>query len=86
MIIKPRVRPLTDQQWLNRMLSEFTALPGLTLTLGQARRLWGLEPRSCQRLLSQLVKRGALSRTPDGRFHRADRPLPLLQSDVRPSA
>jgi hypothetical protein len=70
MLIKRRMRPLTEAQWLIRMSSEFTALPGLTLTLDQARRLWGLEPRVCERLLSTLVGSGALMRAPDGTYRR----------------
>lgn len=82
MLIKRRTRPLTEDQWLSRMSCEFAALPGLSLTMDQARRLWGLEPQSCQRLLSRLVKSGILSLTPDGTYRRASR----MASPARPDA
>jgi predicted transcriptional regulator of viral defense system len=66
------------------MGSEFVALPGLCLTVDQARRLWGLEPQSCERLLSKLVRRGMLVLTPGGVYRRADR-VSTLHAD-RPHA
>ncbi len=37
---------------------EYDEMPGLALTLDQARRLWALEPRTCSVVLAQLVESG----------------------------
>lgn len=49
---------------------EFAELPGLTLTVEQARRLWALEPRVCHAVLRTLVDCGDLCETERGRFTR----------------
>lgn len=46
-------------------------MPGLTLTLAQAGRLWSLDPATCTEVLTSLVSSGFLSRRPDGAFCRA---------------
>ena len=48
-----------------RIRAEFREMPGLTLTLEQASRLFDLEPTRCARVLGQLVEGRAL--TTDGR-------------------
>ena len=40
-----------------RIRGEYTEMPGLTLTVRQAARLWGLEVPQSQRLLAELVNR-----------------------------
>ena len=32
-----------DTKWLERVVAEYREMPGLTLTLDQARRLWGCD-------------------------------------------
>jgi two-component system, cell cycle response regulator DivK len=54
--------------------AEFQEMPGLLLTVDQARRLWGLEARICELVLGDLVADGFLTRTRDGSFRRHDRP------------
>ena len=54
-----------------RVRGEFREMPGLTLTIAQARRLWSLDPSTCSEVLSQLVAAGFLSRRDDGTFCRA---------------
>jgi hypothetical protein len=49
---------------------EFAALPGLTLTLDQARRLWALEPPVCKAVLRTLVECGDLCETSRGDYRR----------------
>ncbi len=39
-----------------RIRGEYTEMPGLTLTVRQAARLWGLDVPQSQHLLSQLVE------------------------------
>ena len=56
---------------VERVRGEFRELPGLTLTLGQAGRLWSLDAQTCADVLDQLVSAGFLFRRPDGAFCRA---------------
>lgn len=71
MLSRRRIRPLTDEQLLDRAHHEFAALPGLALTPRQAQRLWGLDPLRCEALLARLVNRGVLARRRDGTYARA---------------
>jgi hypothetical protein len=53
-----------------RIRGEFREMPGLRLTLAQARRLWSLDSAICDEVLSQLVDAGFLLKRPDGTFCR----------------
>jgi hypothetical protein len=53
---------------LRRVGSEFEEMPGLSLTLVQATRLFGIPGDMCLRVLVQLVETGRLRLTNDGRF------------------
>ena len=53
---------------LRRVQAEFLEMPGLCLTLDQAQRLWGLEPRTCESLLNSLIDSRFLRRTGRGLF------------------
>ena len=57
---------------LARIRGEYRAVPGLTLTATQARRLWGLDAPICDALLATLVQAGFLRRTTKGTFVRYD--------------
>jgi hypothetical protein len=46
-------------------------MPGLHLTLSQARRLWHLDEHSCQRALEELVRSHFLVKRANGSFTRA---------------
>jgi len=46
-----------------RIHTEFQQLPGLTLTLPQAQRLWGLPPDVCDRVVDVLIGRAVLKRS-----------------------
>jgi hypothetical protein len=54
-----------------RVRGEFREMPGLTLTLAQAGRLWSLDTATCADVLSQLVATGFLCRRADGAFCRS---------------
>jgi hypothetical protein len=54
-----------------RVRGEFREMPGLTLTLAQARKLWSLDAATCTDVLSYLVDVGFLCRKDDGAFSRA---------------
>lgn len=51
-----------------RVRNEFGALPGLALTVEQARLVFDLEPDMCDHILGALVAEGFLSRTPQGAY------------------
>lgn len=53
---------------LARIKGEFLEMPGLRLTLAQARRLWGLDGDVCRCLLDMLVEVKFLHRKPDGTY------------------
>ena len=56
---------------LHRARGEFLEMPGLRLTVPQARRLWNLEATICESLLSTLVELRFLVRLDDGAFVRS---------------
>lgn len=56
---------------LRHIQSEFLDMPGLRLTLGQARRLWNLDAAACNSVLTTLVDSGFLVRTAEGIFMRS---------------
>ncbi len=61
----------TEPQVAERVRGEFLEMPGLSLTLAQAGRLWRLDTVTCADVLSHLVSTGFLCRRADGAFCRA---------------
>ena len=59
-------RPHTDV--ISTILETFREMPGLSLHLHQAVRLFGLGVNTCRVVLDQLVARGSLRRTADGQY------------------
>jgi hypothetical protein len=57
---------------LAQIRGEFREMPGLTLTLRQASRLWNLDPLTCDVALRILVDERCLTRTRLGGFRRAE--------------
>jgi Fic family protein len=55
---------------LDRIRREYLEMPGLRLTVPQARRLWGVPQDVCEDALARLVEEGFLRRTVDGAFIR----------------
>jgi len=53
-----------------RIRSEFREMPGLTLTVAQAQRLWNVDLSTCTDVLAQLVEAGFLCRKVDGGYGR----------------
>jgi hypothetical protein len=49
--------------WMHRIQSEFSEMPGLHLTNGQAQRLWSLDSQLCDALLDALVSAHVLEKT-----------------------
>ena len=62
----------TRQALLVRVRGEFKEMPCLRLTGEQARRLFGLTPDVCDRVLATLVKEGVLARGSDERYSAVD--------------
>ena len=54
-----------------RIESEYVEMPGLSVTLPQAQRLWAADRHTCQMVFDRLIARGVLRRTTKGRFVRA---------------
>ncbi len=71
--VGPERRNLASREHLvRRVRSEFEEMPGLHLTLAQARVLLGLEAGCCQRVLDELVREGFLVRTRSNQYARRD--------------
>jgi hypothetical protein len=49
-----------DTQLIEGVLDEYLEMPGLALTLDQARRLWGCDAATCSRIANMLVARELL--------------------------
>lgn len=61
-------RPL--RQLMELVEAEYAEMPGLSVTLSQAQRLWAVDRQTCEEVLSRLVHDGALRMTTNGRFVR----------------
>jgi len=66
-----------SEEVLRRVQGEFLEMPGLRLTERQARKLWGLDPVSCETLLRALVDAHFLFKTRDGSFMRIEHAAPV---------
>jgi hypothetical protein len=58
------------KDWLQIVRGEYLEIPGLQLTRGQVRRLWGLDDPACTAVLASLIHEGFLRLTVDGRYSR----------------
>lgn len=56
---------------MQRVETEYAEMPGLSLTLPQAQRLWSVDRETCEEIFNRLVGRGVLRKTASGRFVRA---------------
>jgi hypothetical protein len=57
-------------QILRPIRAEFPEMPGMRLTLSQAKRLWGLDEQTCAQALELLTTDGFLNRRADGIYTR----------------
>jgi hypothetical protein len=76
---------IRDDEVLRRVQGEFLEMPGLRLTNAQARKLWGLDAKTCEALLAALVEAKFLFQTRDGAFMRVEHAAPL-KAAPRPRA
>ena len=65
---EPRDQVAARETLARRIRREFEEMPGMSLTLVQATRLFGIPYEGCSRILLQLVDNGLLRLTPDGRY------------------
>jgi len=63
-----------DAGLIARIRGEFREMPGLSLTIDQACRLWGCDAATCRYVIDVLVGEGQLRWSPDGRLIRARSP------------
>jgi hypothetical protein len=56
------------ERLVNMIVGTYREMPGLCLHVGQAALLFGLRAQTCQVVLDDLVKDGALRRLPDGKY------------------
>ena len=61
-----------DAGLVSRVLGEYREMPGLSLTIEQASRLWGCDLGTCERLIDVLVERHVLRWSRDRRLIRAE--------------
>ena len=59
-------------EWGQLLRAEYLEMPGLALSKPQARRLWGLDAKTCDVLLEQMVSAKFLRKTPADLYVRAD--------------
>jgi len=53
-----------------RVEGEYREMPGLSLTLPQAARLWGIDRSTCELVLAKLIERRVLKRAMNGTYVR----------------
>jgi hypothetical protein len=75
---------------MKRIRAEYLEMPGLRLTVEQARRLCGIDETMCRTVLNALVDAGFLRVNPDGTYARLSegslpRPRPARADLNRPS-
>jgi hypothetical protein len=63
---------MDEETLVTRVRAEFVESPGLSLTIAQAARLWGLDLADCRRVADRLVAGRFLRWTPAGALRRAD--------------
>ena len=71
----PDRRNATERDALvERVRGEFQEIPGLSVTLAQASRLFGISQEICERVLSSLVNEGCVHLTVNGYYRRETSP------------
>jgi hypothetical protein len=62
--------PHEDAPVIDRVRNEYLEMPGLSVTLPQAERLWQIDAQTCQQVLGRLVEIGFLVQSARGRYVR----------------
>jgi hypothetical protein len=71
------------QTLIGRVRGEYLEMPGLSLTLAQACRLWQMDARTCEAALDLLIAERFLGRTRDGAFVLVGVPR-MAKASIRP--
>ena len=58
----------TRAHLISMIIGAYREMPGLSLQLQQAVRLFGISPTACELVLDQLVSMGRLRKTEDGQY------------------
>ncbi len=58
------------RQLMDRVQAEYAEMPGLSVTVSQAQRLWAAERAACEEVFRRLTAKGVLRMTPRGRLVR----------------
>ena len=74
----PSTEP-SRKELVSMILGTFREMPGLSLHMNQAARLFGLRRGTCEVILEDLVAQGKLRRAPDGQFVRGELDRPSLR-------
>ena len=61
----------TIRTLMEQVRAEYAEMPGLSVTLPQAQRLWTIDRATCEEAFGLLISKGVLRRTSKGRFVRA---------------
>jgi hypothetical protein len=69
-MLTDETRPDEVTRLLRRVRGEFREMPGLRLSVAQARRLWNVDDHVCSTVLDDLVADGFLRRTDQGIYVR----------------
>ena len=71
---------------VSMILGTFREMPGLSLHINQAARLFGLRQSTCAVVMDDLVVRGRLRRAADGQYLLGERADALTRHPVPPAA
>jgi hypothetical protein len=55
---------------IEQIRAEYAEMPGLSVTLPQAQRLWAIDQATCEAAFRRLIASGVLRRTSQGKFVR----------------
>jgi hypothetical protein len=58
------------QRLIEQLRAEYAEMPGLSVTLPQAQRLWATDRTTCEAAFDHLISRRVLRKTTRGRFVR----------------
>jgi hypothetical protein len=70
-MLTDRLTACEERALCTRIIGEFLEMPGLSVTIPQACRLWGIDQPRCVRILDTLLGSGFLRRSGD-RYVRVD--------------
>lgn len=59
---------MPPESLVDRVRGEYREMPGLRLTLAQARRLWQMDAATCETVLDELVREAFLYKTGNGAY------------------